>query len=132
MLEVRKGNLLNAETDAIVYPVDCIGNLLSSSTINFRLKYPENFERYRKFCKNGSLKLGGVLVHFDEPNQQHIINLAVLPKCEDFIVEKAINTIAWVIEEHLIESIAVPKLSTNVQDYLLSKFEDKIKIKLYV
>lgn len=65
MIEVVKGNLLEAEEDILVHQVNCQSKMASGVALAIRKKYPIVYNDYMEFCNKHSKKedlLGKVLV----------------------------------------------------------------------
>lgn len=55
MIEILHGNLLEANTQALVNPVNCIGVMGRGLALEFKKFYPGNFEFYGKSCAMGKM-----------------------------------------------------------------------------
>lgn len=58
MIEIAKGNLLEAPVDALVNTVNTVGIMGKGIALQFRQAYPEMFKNYEKACKAGEVRLG--------------------------------------------------------------------------
>jgi O-acetyl-ADP-ribose deacetylase (regulator of RNase III) len=58
MIQITKGNLLEAPVDALVNTVNTVGIMGKGIALQFRQAYPEMFKNYEKACKAGSVHLG--------------------------------------------------------------------------
>lgn len=76
MIERKQGNLLEADVEALVNTVNCVGVMGKGIALQFKRAYPENFKQYEKVCRAGQLQPGQMLVTnvglFDNP--KYIIN----------------------------------------------------------
>lgn len=61
MIEFQRGNLLEANADALVNTVNCVGVMGKGIALQFKLAYPGNFRVYAKACKAGEVRLGRML-----------------------------------------------------------------------
>lgn len=50
MIELTKGNLLQADVEAIVNTVNTVGVMGKGIALQFKKAYPENFKTYKKAC----------------------------------------------------------------------------------
>src|SRR5580658_697089 len=76
MLDVIKGDLLQADTAAIVNTVNCVGVMGKGVALQFKQAFPKNYRAYEKACKAGLVQLGEMFV-FDTGsmvNPRWIIN----------------------------------------------------------
>src|SRR5258708_5626595 len=62
MIEFRQGNLLEAEAEALVNTVNCVGVMGKGIALQFKQAYPENFRRYERACRAGEVRLGEMFV----------------------------------------------------------------------
>ena len=62
MIQYTSGSLFDAQTDAIVNPVNCVGIAGKGLALEFKKRYPEWFYQYRENCKEGCIKPGMVCV----------------------------------------------------------------------
>ncbi|MFB6231038.1 MAG: macro domain-containing protein [Salinibacter sp.] len=83
MVEIRQGDLFDADVEALVDPVNCAGTMSRGVSAQFRVRFPRNAERYRTACSNDQLAPGDVLV-FDrgglfgdqDAGPRYILNVA--------------------------------------------------------
>ncbi len=116
MIEFVKGNLLEAEAEALVNTVNTVGVMGKGIALQFREAFPENYKAYQKACKQGQVQIGKMLVHdngqFTQP--RYIVNFPTKShwreksKLED--VQAGLADLERVIREYGIRSIAVPPL----------------------
>lgn len=78
MIRYTHGNLLTAETDALVNTVNTVGVSGKGIALTFRESYPENFRAYAAACKAGRLAPGGLFVteRHDMLGPRFIVNFA--------------------------------------------------------
>jgi O-acetyl-ADP-ribose deacetylase (regulator of RNase III) len=116
MIEYRTGNLLDAETEALVNTVNTVGVMGKGVALQFKEKYPLNFKRYADACKKGEVKTGRMLVTRDSTleGEKIIINF---PTKTDFyrksqyqFIEEGLQDLVKVIEQEQIKSVALPPL----------------------
>ncbi len=60
MIHIKHGNILKADTEALVNTVNCVGIMGRGIALQFKKAYPENFEAYSKTCKEKKLHPGMV------------------------------------------------------------------------
>jgi O-acetyl-ADP-ribose deacetylase (regulator of RNase III) len=116
MIEFRQGNLLEADADALVNTVNCVGVMGKGIALQFKLAYPDNFREYERACNRGEVRLGSMLVHttgsltpprfiINFPTKQHWKGKSRL---ED--IRAGLADLVRVIRNRQITSIAVPPL----------------------
>ncbi|MBX3158540.1 MAG: macro domain-containing protein [Deltaproteobacteria bacterium] len=62
MIELTRGDILRARTDAIVNTVNCVGYMGRGIAAQFKRAYPDNFRVYEAACKRGEVHPGQMLV----------------------------------------------------------------------
>src|SRR5689334_16288412 len=62
MIEVGKGNLLEAEAEALVNPVNCVGIMGKGLALQFKQAFPENFKQYQKACRAAEVQPGKMFI----------------------------------------------------------------------
>ncbi|MBA2664187.1 MAG: macro domain-containing protein [Bradymonadaceae bacterium] len=63
MIESTSGNLLNAEVDALVNTINCVGVMGKGIALQFKQAFPEMFEAYRKASKAGEVVPGKMYIY---------------------------------------------------------------------
>lgn len=58
MLKLKRGNLLDEKTEALVNTVNCVGVMGKGIALQFKQAFPENFKQYQKACKNDGVQPG--------------------------------------------------------------------------
>jgi len=116
MINYSQTTVFNTPMQTIVNPVNCAGVMGRGLALDFRLRYPEMYDDYKKLCEEKKVKIGIPYVYNGYTNQL-ILNF---PTKVDW---KYPSKIEW-IEEGLIYfaenykknnilSIAFPKLGTD-------------------
>jgi O-acetyl-ADP-ribose deacetylase (regulator of RNase III) len=110
------GNLLDANTQALVNTVNTVGVMGKGIALQFKAKFPVNFKAYAAACKKGEVKIGKMLVvkERDLNGEKLIVNFPTKTEWYkkshyDFIEEGLIDLIK-VITEYKINSVAIPPL----------------------
>lgn len=62
MVEIVKGNLLQADAEALVNTVNCVGFMGKGIALQFKQAYPDNFRVYRSACEKKEVVPGRMLV----------------------------------------------------------------------
>jgi O-acetyl-ADP-ribose deacetylase (regulator of RNase III) len=116
MIEIVYGNLLDADAEALVNAVNCVGVMGKGIALQFKRAYPDVFLRYQAACRAGQVVIGqmfvverkgagnpGYIVHF--PTKRDWRNASRLEDIQAGLVD-LVTTI-----QHLnIRSIATPAL----------------------
>lgn len=61
-LELTRGDLLQADAEAIVNTVNCVGFMGRGIAAQFKRRFPENFRVYAAACKRQEVAPGKMLV----------------------------------------------------------------------
>jgi O-acetyl-ADP-ribose deacetylase (regulator of RNase III) len=60
MIEIARGNLLDAPVDALVNSVNTVGVMGKGIALQFKRAFPDNFAAYEAACKRGDVAIGRV------------------------------------------------------------------------
>jgi O-acetyl-ADP-ribose deacetylase (regulator of RNase III) len=119
MISFTQGNLLAAQTEALVNTVNTVGIMGKGIALMFKETFPENFRIYQAACKRGEVRIGHMLVteRRDMYSPKWIVNFPTKqhwrsPSRIEWI-EQGLKDLARVIQENKIKSIAIPPLGTG-------------------
>jgi O-acetyl-ADP-ribose deacetylase (regulator of RNase III) len=120
MIEFRTGNILQADTEALVNTVNCVGFMGRGIALAFKEAYPENFKVYERACKHGEVVPGRMLVVDTGvlTNPRWIINFPTKrhwrgkSRIEDIV--SGLEALVEAVETHGIRSIAIPPLGCGL------------------
>ncbi|HMX88317.1 MAG: macro domain-containing protein [Saprospiraceae bacterium] len=110
------GNMLEAETEALVNTVNTVGVMGKGIALQFKERFPVNFKIYADACKKGEMKVGKMLVVKENTlnGEKLIINFPTktewFKKSQYSYIEVGLKDLVRVIEEYKIKSIAIPPL----------------------
>lgn len=116
MLELKTGNLLEEQAEALVNTVNCVGVMGKGIALQFKQAFPENFRRYKKACDAGEVRPGQM---FTVPTgtllkPKYIINFPTKrhwrgkSKIED--IRSGLDALVAEVQRLKIQSIAIPPL----------------------
>ncbi|MCL5959412.1 MAG: macro domain-containing protein [Chloroflexi bacterium] len=116
MIEHVRGNLLEADVEALVNTVNTVGVMGKGIALQIRQAFPANYEEYRKACKRSEVRPGRMLVvpTGTMTNPRYIINFPTKrhwkgrARLED--IESGLRALVEVVEQKEIHSLAVPPL----------------------
>ena len=119
MIQIEAGNILDAEVDAVINTVNTVGVMGKGLALQFKRRYPRNYDLYRIACKSGEVSLGKMFVtespEIDGP--RWIINFPTKGhwKANSRIgdIDSGLDDLIKVIGELSISSIAVPPLGAG-------------------
>lgn len=145
MIKFIKGNLLNANTEALVNTVNTVGVMGKGIALQFKNRFPNNYKIYREACKNGAFKTGQVLTvqEGDLLNQKYILNFPTkahwkAPSKIEYI-QTGLGALKKEIEKYKIKSIAIPPLGCgnggldwNIVKQLMAKELESLDIDILI
>lgn len=116
MIERCQGNLLDAEAEALVNAVNCVGIMGKGIALSFKKKFDNNFKAYEQACAHGLIVPGRMFIFPTGTlwNPRYIINFPTKrdwkskSRIED--VETGLEALVEDIRTLGIRSIAVPPL----------------------
>lgn len=116
MIKFAHDNLLKSDAEALINTVNTVGVMGKGIALQFRDKYPLNYELYRKACLKKEVQIGRMFVTKTERlgHPKYIINFPTKVHWKgnsqlDYI-ERGLDDLIQVIDEYKIESVAVPPL----------------------
>ncbi|HEY2292792.1 MAG TPA: macro domain-containing protein [Thermoanaerobaculia bacterium] len=63
MIELKRGDILKADAEALVNTVNCVGVMGRGIALQFRKAFPENFIAYKAMCDRGEVQPGRMMVY---------------------------------------------------------------------
>jgi O-acetyl-ADP-ribose deacetylase (regulator of RNase III)/uncharacterized protein YwgA len=116
MVELVKGNILEADVDTLVNTVNTVGVMGKGIALQFKQAFPRNYELYRRACERGEVVPGKMFVVATDRlgNPRLIINFPTKrhwkgkSRLED--IETGLVDLIEVIRHESIRAIAIPPL----------------------
>ena len=144
MMQLTKGNILEANTEALVNTVNTKGVMGKGIALQFKKAFPDVFKAYKKACDAGEVQIGKVHVYerLTTQNYHYIINF---PTKDDWkkpskleYIKKGLESLIKVVQQHKIRSIAIPALGcgqgglqwNDVLPLIQSAFEQVLNIEV--
>ena len=116
MIRFIRGNLLDAEAEAVVNTVNTVGVMGKGIALQFKEAFPDNFRAYKAACKSGDVRVGQMFVTSNETltHPKWIINFPTKkhwrhPTKIEWVHE-GLRDLQRVIVDKGIRSIAIPPL----------------------
>ena len=147
MIELTQGDILQADAEALVNTVNCVGVMGRGIALQFKKRFPENFKRYKTACDRKELQPGKMFIHDLNSlyNPRYVINFPTKrhwkgkSRMED--IEAGLQTLAEEVRLRDIHSIAIPPLGcglgglrwTDVRARIKEAFQDltDVQVLLY-
>lgn len=146
MIKFATGNLLEAGVEALVNTVNTVGVMGKGIALQFRQAFPENYEIYRKACKQEQVQPGKMFVvpTGQMVNPRYVINFPTKrhwkgkSRMED--IEAGLDALIKVIKEKGISSIAIPPLGCgsgglkwdDVRPRIEKVFKDMPEVQVFI
>jgi O-acetyl-ADP-ribose deacetylase (regulator of RNase III) len=119
-MEFTKGNILRADTEAIVNTVNCVGFMGRGIAAQFKRAYPGNFKAYEAACKRKEVVPGKMFVFATGQltNPRVILNFPTKrhwrgkSRIED--IESGLVALVSEVKARAIKSIAIPPLGCGL------------------
>ncbi|HHF3787808.1 TPA: macro domain-containing protein [Haemophilus influenzae] len=120
MIEFKKGNIFSTQCDVIVNAVNCVGVMGAGIALEFKIRFPEMFKKYKEFCENGSLDIGKLWIYSISKKKFGFSRILIFPtkkdwkkpSKEEFIIE-GLEKFIQCYKNKNISSIAFPYLGTG-------------------
>ena len=133
MIKLTKGNLLQAEAEALVNTVNCVGYMGKGIALQFKKAFPENFKSYQLACKEKRVVPGKMHIHEfgDILNRRFIINFPTKrhwrnpSRIED--IESGLVALVDEVKIRDIKSIAIPPLGCGLGGLSWSEVRPRIE-----
>jgi O-acetyl-ADP-ribose deacetylase (regulator of RNase III) len=119
-IELRTGDILKADAEAIVNTVNCVGIMGRGIALQFKKAFPANFDAYALACKEEAVQPGRMFI-FDTSaftNPRYIINFPTKrhwkgkSRIED--IDSGLIALARDVQDLGIKSIAIPPLGAGL------------------
>ena len=119
-MEFTKGDLLRADTEAIVNTVNCVGVMGRGLAAQFKRAYPENFKAYEAACQRKEVVPGKMFI-FETgqlTNPRFIVNFPTKrhwrdnSRIED--IQSGLAALVSEVKARGIKSIAIPPLGCGL------------------
>ena len=120
MKKIKRGDILRADTEALVNTVNCIGIMGRGIALQFKKAYPENYKKYKKICDEKKLH-PGIVFTYDLgtlTGPKYIINFPTKrhwkgkSKLED--IQSGLKALVEEVKIRNIKSISIPPLGCGL------------------
>lgn len=120
MIKITHGNILSANTEAIVNTVNCVGVMGRGIALQFKKSWPENFNLYKIACEKKEIQPGKMFIFETKQltNPKFIINFPTkrhwkgASRIED--IDSGLIDLIDNIRQLSIKSIAIPPLGSGL------------------
>jgi O-acetyl-ADP-ribose deacetylase (regulator of RNase III) len=120
MIEIVRGNLIEANTEALVNTVNCVGYMGKGIALQFKKAFPDNFKVYERACRAGEMGPGKMLIFNTGmlTNPKYIINFPTKrdwrtkSRIED--IQSGLSSLVKDIRNLGVSSVALPPLGCGL------------------
>ncbi len=119
LIQHKRGDILEADAEALVNTVNCVGVMGRGVALDFKHAFPDNFKAYAVACDRGQVQPGHMFV-FDtgQLSPRWIVNFPTKrhwrEKSRMEYIEAGMKALVDVIRERRIRSIAIPPLGSGL------------------
>lgn len=145
MIHYVQGDLFQSQAEALVNTINCVGTMGKGLALEFKKKFPDNFQAYKTACEKKKIHPGKMFTYSLDSlfGTQYIINFPTKnhwrEKSKLSYIEEGLADLIRVITEEQIESIAIPPLGCgngglawNTVKKMIEKYLDTISCEVYV
>lgn len=133
MITFKTGDILEADTEAVVNTVNCVGIMGRGIALQFKNKFPDNFKAYEAACRRQEVQPGHMFVFETDTltNPKLIINFPTKrhwrgkSRMED--IESGLRALVAEIRRLGIRSIAIPPLGSGLGGLSWSEVRPRIE-----
>lgn len=142
-LQIIKGNIFNSRCQTIVNTINCVGVMGAGIALEFRLRYPEMYQRYVEFCQQQLIEVGKLWIY--KADDKWILNFPTkkhwkYPSKIEYL-ELGLQKFLDTYENKKITSVAFPllgasngKIESDTSLKIMKKFLSKsnIPVEIYI
>ncbi|MCI0445689.1 macro domain-containing protein [bacterium] len=120
MITVTKGNLLEADVEALVNTVNSVGYMGKGIALQFKKAFPQNFLAYQKACRRKEVSPGKMFVFETDSmvNPKYVINFPTKRhwrgKSQIEYIQSGLKALVGEIKKRGIKSVAIPPLGSGL------------------
>ena len=110
-----RGDLFLSGAHTIAHGVNCAGKMGAGIAREFKRRYPQMFDEYRRRCSSGELRPGGYFL--DKTTEPWVLNLATQDTTHGAALEhvrSCLEDFARYYSQEGIKSLAIPKIAAGL------------------
>ena len=116
----KRGNIFDDKAEAIVNPVNCVGVMGAGLALEFKSRFPDNYNLYRRACLNNELEIGKCFITqcSGNNNPEYIVNFPTklhyrhLSKLEYIIA--GLTDLVIRLKQREVKSVAIPAIGCGL------------------
>ena len=113
---IQNGDIFTSSCDFLINPVNVVGIMGKGLALEFKKRFPRNFQVYQKCCKDGSFVVGKLLVVPE--NGKAIVNFPTKVHWKDNstidYIKLGLEKLKIAVQRYNIKSIAFPKVGCGL------------------
>ena len=137
------GNIFDSEAEAIINTINCVGVMGKGLALQFKHRYPDNFQAYAIACRKGEVRPGRMFI--TRAGNKYLINFPTKrhwrdnSKLED--IATGLDALKEEIKTRNIKSIAIPPLGAGlgglnwenqVKPLIVEKLNSLTEVKIFI
>lgn len=114
---INDKNIFTTECQTLVNPVNCVGVMGAGIALEYRLRFPEMFDKYKDFCQKGKLEPGKLWIYESDKYSKWVL---LFPTKIDWkhpskieYIELGLKNFVDTYQKRNVNSIAFPLLGTD-------------------
>ena len=118
---VKSGSIFNADVEALVNPVNCVGVMGAGLAKEFKKRFPENYKQYVGICQyqEREIDLGRMFIfHQKEEKPEYIINFPTKwhwkDKSDIKYIYAGLDDLKYEMRVRKIKSVAIPAIGCGL------------------
>ena len=138
MIEFVKGNIFDADVEALVNPVNCVGIMGKGLALQFKKKFPDYYKHYANACKERRIILGNAYFYinlYPDFRTSLIVSFPTKYHWQDksrlWDITQGLEMLSIKIRDFKVKSIAIPALGCGLGGLdwadVLVTMQDKLK-----
>ncbi|MEO6324315.1 MAG: macro domain-containing protein [Thermoanaerobaculia bacterium] len=138
MIEIKKGDILSADVEALVNTVNCEGVSGRGIALQFRKRFPQNFRAYAAASKRGEVQPGRMFIFETNAltNPRYIINFPTKRgwrgKSRIADIDSGLEDFVRELQRRGIRSVAIPPLGCGLGGLRWAEVKPRIERALQV
>lgn len=125
MIHFLKGDLFSTRVEVLVNPVNCVGVMGRGLALEFKERFPDNFQVYKRACDHGKIKPGSLYtlpvnesIVIPSYRLRFIVNFPTKDHWRDPSrlewIDSGLMELSRMIELNHVQSIAIPAIGCGL------------------
>lgn len=114
-IQIIDGNLFTSKAQTLVNTINTVGVMGAGIALEFRLRYPDMYKKYKELCKQKLIQIGKLWLY--QADDRYILNFPTKENWKDDskieYLEKGLEKFVLTYKEKGIKSVAFPLLGSD-------------------